>query len=102
MCIRDRHAGDDALSDAAFGDLVADLDDRPGALVADDVGRRRHLTAGTVEGVATLDADRLDADHHVAGPTLRVGDLFVAEHLGSAGLVVHLSLIHISEPTRPY
>ena len=57
---------DDALPDGAIGDAFADLADRPRALVADDVRRRRHLAAGAVQRVAALDADRFDVDQHGA------------------------------------
>src|SRR5438445_370717 len=69
-------------------DPLADLADRPGALVTDDVGLRRHLAAGAVEGVAAFDADGFDVDHHAAGEPLGVGHVLVAEDVGRTGLVI--------------
>ena len=65
--VRTPQAGrDDALADEAVGDAFADLDDRPRALVADDVRIGRHLATGAVQRVAALDADRADLDQHAA------------------------------------
>ena len=80
---------DDPLADVTIGHALADLADRARALVADDVGHGRHLAAGAVERVAALDADRLDLDEHAAVVTDGIGDVFVAEHVGRTGLVVH-------------
>ena len=57
---------DDPLPDVPVGHAGADLADRARALVTDDVRHGRHLAARAVEGVATLDADRLDLDEHAA------------------------------------
>ena len=55
-----RHRAHHPLADGAVGDAVARPRDRAAALVADDVRCRRHRPAEPVEGVAPLDADRLD------------------------------------------
>ncbi len=62
---------DDALPDEAILDAVADLADGSCALVPDDVGSGGHLATRPVEGVAALDADRLDLDEHTARVHLR-------------------------------
>jgi hypothetical protein len=41
-----------------------------------------------VEGVAPLEADDLHVDEQTVGRADRIGDLFVAEHFGSAVLVI--------------
>ena len=84
-----QHGGDDPLADPAVLDALADLPDRAGALVADDVGRRRHLPTAAVESVAALDADGLDLDEHAPGEDGGVGHVLIAEDVGRTGLVVH-------------
>ena len=62
------------------------------ALIADDVRARRHRTAGAIEGIAALDADRADLDEDARRVADRVRHVLVAEDLGPAGLVVHRCL----------
>ncbi len=58
--------GDDPVARRRFVDPVARRHHGTGALVADDVGNLGHGPAQPVEGVASLDADRLDPDQHLA------------------------------------
>ena len=56
------------------------------------------LTRGTFFGAARFGRDTL-----VTGdPTAWVSDEILPEHLKARSLAAYLSLIHISEPTRPY
>src|SRR5581483_5924786 len=94
---RDDRGNGDPLADVAVGDAVTHLGDCPRALVAHDVGHRRHLAAGAVEGVAPFDADGLDVDDDHAGPDLWIRHVLVTEDIGRTGLVVHGGL-HAGEP----
>ena len=79
--------GDHLVADGGVLDAGADLDDRAGAEVADDVrglGRWRRRAG---EQIAALDADRLDVQQHAAVGTLRVGNVLVAQHVRGAVLV---------------
>jgi hypothetical protein len=81
--VRPRHVQrNDPVPDHAILDAGADLDDRPGGEVADDVwdGRRRRPGAG--EQVPALDADRLDVDQYEAVGALRIGYVLVARASG--------------------
>ena len=79
-----RHERDDPVADLAVLHLGADLAHRAGALVADDVGHVRERRVAAVQGVATLDADDLDVDHHAVGRAFRVGHLLVLQDFGTA------------------
>src|SRR5206468_12108441 len=69
-------------------DLSAHGLDRPGALLADGEGEGGDLVeAGPVVDVDEVDPRRLDADDRLAGAGSRIGNLFIPEHLGAAGLV---------------
>ena len=76
------HGGDDGLADDEVAHAVADLPDRPGGLVADDVRDRGQLAAGSVQEVAALDGDGPDLEDDPARPQLRIGHVHVLEHLG--------------------
>ncbi len=83
------HHGDHPLPDGEVGDPITDGDDGASGLIADDVRAGGEDTALTVQQIATLDADGTDFDDDTAGAHRRLGDFFVAEHVGSAGLVIH-------------
>ena len=82
------HDRDDALADLAIAHAGADREDRPAALVADDVRNLRHLAACAVADVAALDRNRLDPDQHAVRRADRIGDILVLQHGGGTGLVI--------------
>ena len=86
------HRGHDRVTDRHIGDPVADLEHDACGLVADDMRCRGEDAALAVQQVTTLDADRLHLHEQAAGAHDRVGDVFVAEHVRSAGLVEHRCL----------
>src|SRR5580658_4167968 len=69
--------GGDFLANAKIGYLRADCYDLAGRLVADHVRRRHQGTAPSVERVAALDTDGLDADHDAFRMTYRIGHVLV-------------------------
>jgi hypothetical protein len=79
----------DALTGLALRDVLADLADRAGALVADDVRLGCQSTASPVPDVPSLDRDGRYVDQDVARPALRIGDVLVPEDVRGARLVVH-------------
>src|SRR5581483_12450082 len=93
-----RYGDDHALANGAIAHLRANLQDCPGALVADNVRPTGHRTAGAVQHVTAFDADCLDADHNPARWTHRVRRLFVAKYIRPTGFVVHRCL-HVVWPS---
>ena len=83
------HHGDHALTDREALDALADLPHGAARLVPDDVGDAGQLALAPVDQVTALEPDRPDLDQDAAAADLRIGDLVVAEHLGSSDLVIH-------------
>ena len=73
------HRCDYTVADVAICYAVADLLDDPRSLVPDDVRPGGHHAAKAVEGVAALDADRLDFDDDAPGAAIGVGQVLVSE-----------------------
>jgi hypothetical protein len=69
--------------------LPSDVDHRSGTLIADDMGDLPHVASGAVEGIATFDADRLDAYEDVLSGHDWIGNIFVPKHVWTAGVVVN-------------
>src|SRR5690606_25947638 len=69
-------------------DFRPDLHHLASGLVADDVRLGDERPAEAVEGVAPLDRHRLHADDDPLGVARRIGNVFVAEDLRAAVLVI--------------
>ena len=85
--------GSDALGDLAELVIAGDGEAAKALtakLIADGLGARQVLDEGLMPGMDTV------------GARMKAGQCFIPEVLLSARTMQALSLIHISEPTRPY
>ena len=81
-------------------ELASDLDGTPRLELP---GQAKNVLLVILESVSGLHMQSLAADHGVALPSWMPGlDALASRHASYSTFFVHLSLIHISEPTRPY
>ena len=74
-----------ALGEAV--DSLAEPDDDARSVGPEDPGLRRRGKPAAEPDVEVVEGGRPEADQHLAGARLRVGDVLVAENLGPAVLV---------------
>jgi hypothetical protein len=79
---------DYAVPDLELGDERAHLHHDTGTLITHHVRDSGHVTTEAVQGVATFNADGLDAKHQFVIHRHWIGNLFVTKDVGRSGLVV--------------
>ena len=87
-----RTGRDYAVPDLELGDERAHLHHHTGTLIAHHVRCGGHVATEAVQGVATFNADGLDAKHQFVVHRNGIGNLFVTKNVGCSGLVVDSSL----------
>jgi hypothetical protein len=83
-----RGESDDAVPHGEAFDVRSNAQYGSRVLVAHDVRHRDERSGPSIQGVATLDADDLDTDEHLAGTGNRVRDVFVTKNARGTVFVI--------------